>query len=134
MSLAWLQAIMAGDDRARGTDRGCGCAQTQGGGNCANALTAAARLGLAPMLVTKLGGDAVGDGIVEELAADGVDTGLALRQPGAPSPFTYIIVDAEGVPELWPLSASQRLPATPPSTLQCPPASMRNQSTVLSRR
>ncbi|PNH04108.1 Ribokinase [Tetrabaena socialis] len=27
--------------------------RTQGGGNCANALTAAARLGLAPTLVTK---------------------------------------------------------------------------------
>lgn len=50
------------------------------------------------MLVSKLGGDAVGDGIVEELVADGVDTGLVLRQAGAPSPFTYIIVDAEGVP------------------------------------
>ena len=70
--------------------------QTQGGGNCANALTAAARLGLAPALVSKLGGDAVGDGIVEELNADGVATDLVLRQPGAPSPFTYIIVDAEG--------------------------------------
>ena len=38
----------------------------------------------------------MGDGIVEELRADGVDTGLVLRQAGAPSPFTYIIVDAEG--------------------------------------
>ena len=75
--------------------------QTQGGGNCANALTAAARLGLAPVLVTKLGGDAVGDGIVEELNADGVDTGLVLRQVGAPSPFTYIIVDAEGAQHLY---------------------------------
>ena len=80
-------------------DLQCGVrnAQTQGGGNCANALTAAARLGLAPTLVTKLGSDAVGDGIVEELRVDGVDTSLVLRQPGASSPFTYIIVDAEGV-------------------------------------
>ena len=84
-----------------------GCAQTQGGGNCANALTAAARLGLAPTLLTKLGGDAVGDGIVEELRANGVDTALVLRQAGAPSPFTYIIVDVAGVltlavPCAWP--------------------------------
>jgi hypothetical protein len=29
--------------------------QVQGGGNCANALTAAARLGLSPTIVTKVG-------------------------------------------------------------------------------
>lgn len=29
--------------------------ETQGGGNCANALTAAARLGLSPVIVTKVG-------------------------------------------------------------------------------
>ena len=85
--------ILHNETLMRGT---VACAQTQGGGNCANALTAAARLGLAPALVTKLGGDAVGDGIVEELNADGVDTKLVLRQAGAPSPFTYIIVDAQG--------------------------------------
>lgn len=28
--------------------------ETQGGGNCANALTAAARLGLSPLLVSKV--------------------------------------------------------------------------------
>ena len=33
---------------------------------------------------------------MEELEADGVDTALVLRQAGAPSPFTYIIVDSEG--------------------------------------
>ena len=38
----------------------------------------------------------VGDGIVAELQADGVDTALALRQASAPSPFTYIIVDSAG--------------------------------------
>lgn len=36
----------------------------QGGGNCGNALTAAARLGLHPTIVTKIGGDGVGDGIL----------------------------------------------------------------------
>ncbi len=56
--------------------------------------------------MSKLGSDAVGDGIVEELAADGVDTGLVLRQPGAPSPFTYIIVDAEGGSRPWQLLRS----------------------------
>lgn len=71
-------------------------AQVQGGGNCANALTAAARLGLAPSLLTKIGGDGLGDGIVKELQEDGVDTTHALRAAGHPSPFTYIIVDRTG--------------------------------------
>ena len=71
-------------------------AQTQGGGNCANALTAAARLGLAPALVSKIGDDAIGDEILAELRSDGVDTAHVLRAAGSPSPFTYIIVDRQG--------------------------------------
>ncbi|WIA17202.1 hypothetical protein OEZ86_014349 [Tetradesmus obliquus] len=70
--------------------------EVQGGGNCANALTAAARLGLKPTIVTKIGGDGLGDGILSELHADGIDTSLVLRATGHPSPFTYIIVDREG--------------------------------------
>lgn len=70
----------------------------QGGGNCGNALTAAARLGLAPTIVSKIGGDGVGDGILAEFRRDGVDTAHMLRAPGAPSPFTYIIVDRQGAP------------------------------------
>ncbi|KAG2424569.1 hypothetical protein HXX76_014449 [Chlamydomonas incerta] len=70
--------------------------ETQGGGNCANALTAAARLGLYPTLVTKIGGDGLGDGIIGELHADGIDTTHVLRAAGHPSPFTYIIVDRQG--------------------------------------
>ncbi|GLI60496.1 hypothetical protein VaNZ11_002658, partial [Volvox africanus] len=70
--------------------------ETQGGGNCANALTAAARLGLAPTLVTKIGADGLGDGIISELHRDGIDTAHVLRAEGHPSPFTYIIVDRRG--------------------------------------
>eukprot|EP00878_Enallax_costatus_P034999 GHUV01038957.1.p1 GENE.GHUV01038957.1~~GHUV01038957.1.p1 ORF type:complete len:333 (+),score=19.32 GHUV01038957.1:577-1575(+) len=70
--------------------------EVQGGGNCANALTAAARLGLSPTIVTKIGGDGLGDGIISELNADGVDTSLIIRAADHPSPFTYIIVDREG--------------------------------------
>ncbi|PRW59942.1 pfkB family carbohydrate kinase [Chlorella sorokiniana] len=70
--------------------------EAQGGGNCGNALTAAARLGLAPAIVTKIGGDGVGDGILAEFKGDGVDTQYVLRAAGAPSPFTYIIVDRQG--------------------------------------
>lgn len=67
----------------------------QGGGNCGNALTGAARLGLSPTIVSKIGGDALGDGIVAEFHRDAVGTDHLLRAPG-PSPFTYIIVDREG--------------------------------------
>ncbi|GAX78658.1 hypothetical protein CEUSTIGMA_g6096.t1 [Chlamydomonas eustigma] len=70
--------------------------EVQGGGNCANALTAAARLGLSTTLVSKIGGDSLGDGIIRELAEDGVDTAYTIRAPGYPSPFTYIIVDKSG--------------------------------------
>eukprot|EP00887_Chlorella_sp_A99_P006384 scaffold3.g6384.t1 len=70
--------------------------EVQGGGNCGNALTASARLGLAPVVVSKIGGDSLGDGIVAELRREGVDTGGLLRAAGAPSPFTYIIVDRQG--------------------------------------
>ncbi|GBF88472.1 hypothetical protein Rsub_01185 [Raphidocelis subcapitata] len=72
--------------------------EVQGGGNCANALTAAARLGLSPAIVTKIGGDGLGDGIISELVRDGVDPSLVLRAEGHPSPFTYIIVDRAGAP------------------------------------
>ena len=74
--------------------------QTQGGGNCANALTAAARLGLQCSLVSKIGDDGIGDQIVAELQSDGVQTDHVLRARNAPSPFTYIIVDRTGMPAL----------------------------------
>jgi len=69
--------------------------EMQGGGNCGNALTAAARLGLKPVIVSKIGSDSVGDAIVEEFENDGVDTTFLLRSQTGRSPFTYIIVDRE---------------------------------------
>lgn len=75
---------------------GCVSAQTRGGGNCANALTAAARLGLESYLVSKVGDDSISDEIEQELLADGVKTQFLLKAEGHPSPFTYIIVDKQG--------------------------------------
>ena len=72
--------------------------QTHGGGNCANALTAAARLGLQCSLVSKIGDDGVGDQIIAELQSGGVQTDHVLQARNAPSPFTYIIVDRTGTP------------------------------------
>ena len=74
--------------------------QTRGGGNCANALTAAARLGLDTHLVSKVGDDSIGDAIEQELIADGVQTNCLLRAKSHPSPFTYIIVDRAGEIEI----------------------------------
>lgn len=71
--------------------------QTQGGGNCANALTAAARLGLQPFLVSKIGDDGIGEQILSQLQGDGVQTTHVVRGENSPSPFTYIIVDRTGM-------------------------------------
>ncbi|KAL0041970.1 hypothetical protein WJX79_010631 [Trebouxia sp. C0005] len=69
--------------------------ETRGGGNCANALTAASRLGTDACLVTKVGNDRIGQQIVQELQADGVNTDFLLRSQGA-SHFSYMIVDKQG--------------------------------------
>ena len=70
--------------------------ETQGGGNCGNALTATARLGCRPRILTKLSDDGAGKAIVDEFEADGVDTSAIVIERGASSPFTYIIVDRAG--------------------------------------
>ena len=69
--------------------------ELQGGGNCGNALTAVARLGVKASIVSKIGSDSVGDAILAEFARDGVATNHMLRSEIGKSPFTYIIVDRE---------------------------------------
>lgn len=71
--------------------------QTRGGGNCANALTAAARLGLDSFLVSKIGDDGIGEQIEQELLDDGVHLDFLLKAQEHPSPFTYIVVDKTGM-------------------------------------
>ncbi|KAL6774519.1 hypothetical protein ACKKBG_A25310 [Auxenochlorella protothecoides x Auxenochlorella symbiontica] len=68
----------------------------QGGGNCANALTAAARLGAPVAIISKAGSDAAGSSIEAELQGEGIDTQCLLFSKTGPSPTTYIIVDAAG--------------------------------------
>lgn len=70
--------------------------QIQGGGNCANALTAAARLGAPVAIISKAGSDAAGSSIEAELQGEGIDTQCLLFSKTGPSPTTYIIVDAAG--------------------------------------
>ncbi|KAF0900839.1 hypothetical protein E2562_035475 [Oryza meyeriana var. granulata] len=67
--------------------------KVQGGGNTGNALTAAARLGLRPRIISKVSNDPQGRNILKELQDDGVDTSYILVAEEGNSPFTYIIVD-----------------------------------------
>lgn len=88
--LAHVASYPKPDDKIRTTDL-----QVQGGGNVGNALTAAARLGLTPRIVTKVADDSLGDEILSELQQEGIDTSHVIVAKGGVSPFTYIIVDAE---------------------------------------
>ena len=64
------------------------------GGNVANGLTAAARLGDRKCaLVSAVGADANGAAVLESLARDDVDASLVLTR-GARTPFTYIMIAA----------------------------------------
>eukprot|EP00899_Mesostigma_viride_P027449 jgi/Mesvir1/788/Mv17386-RA.1 len=67
-----------------------------GGGNVGNALTASARLGLRPAILSKVADDATGDSILKELEADGISTQHIKIGKGGTSPFTYIIVASVG--------------------------------------
>jgi len=67
-----------------------------GGGPAANASVAAARLGGAVRLWSRVGDDAVGGRIVSELEEEGVDTSGVRRVAGARSGCSVIIVDARG--------------------------------------
>ncbi|CAL5000460.1 unnamed protein product [Urochloa decumbens] len=67
--------------------------KVQGGGNTGNALTAAARLGLHPRIISKVANDAQGRNVLKELQDDGIDTSYMLVAEDGNTPFTYIIVD-----------------------------------------
>ncbi|ONM02846.1 pfkB-like carbohydrate kinase family protein [Zea mays] len=62
--------------------------KVQGGGNTGNALTAAARLGLRPRIISKVANDAQGRSILSELQTDGVDTSYILVRITIPQRFS----------------------------------------------
>lgn len=66
-----------------------------GGGNTANALTAARRLGIPCSLVSKVGDDMYGRAAIQELQEDGIDTRLVAAKNGVNTSFTYVIVDTK---------------------------------------
>ncbi|KAI5057489.1 hypothetical protein GOP47_0027504 [Adiantum capillus-veneris] len=69
--------------------------KVQGGGNAGNCLTAAARLGLRPRILSKVAEDAFGKLVIDELIGDGVDTSFIVVSESGTTSFTYVIVDRE---------------------------------------
>ncbi|HET8727204.1 MAG TPA: PfkB family carbohydrate kinase, partial [Alphaproteobacteria bacterium] len=64
-----------------------------GGGPAANAAVTVARLGGRAALWARVGADAVGQRIVMDLAAEGVDVSAVRRIDGAASGVSAVIVD-----------------------------------------
>ncbi|XP_068662940.1 uncharacterized protein [Aristolochia californica] len=86
--LVMVAAFPKPDHKIRSTN-----SLVQGGGNAGNALTGAARLGLAPRLIAKVSDDAQGRNVVAELETDGIDTSFIVVSKEGNTPFTYVIVD-----------------------------------------
>eukprot|EP00930_Biecheleria_cincta_P001502 TRINITY_DN102640_c0_g1_i1.p1 TRINITY_DN102640_c0_g1~~TRINITY_DN102640_c0_g1_i1.p1 ORF type:complete len:741 (+),score=108.03 TRINITY_DN102640_c0_g1_i1:53-2275(+) len=80
------------DDKVRTED----CAWL-GGGNAANTACALARLGTPTAILSMVGNDAMGKGIINELKADGVITDAIVLAPDSPSACTSILVDQQTV-------------------------------------
>ena len=67
-----------------------------GGGCAANAAVAVSRLGGRAVLATRLGDDIIGDMILTDLEAEGVDCSLVRRFEGRRSSYSSVLVDPEG--------------------------------------
>lgn len=67
-----------------------------GGGLAANAAVTVARLGGAASLASVIGDDDTGDVVLDGLRAEHVDTHLVERAPGLATPFSAVIVSANG--------------------------------------
>ncbi len=67
-----------------------------GGGPAANAAVAIARLGGHVMLAARVGSDSIGDAIISDLTAEGVDCSLVHRLPEGKSSLSAILIDDTG--------------------------------------
>ncbi len=67
-----------------------------GGGGAANAAVSIARLGGSASLAAQIGDDGVGEIILRDLEAEGVDTAFVQRSPDGQSAFSSVLVDAAG--------------------------------------
>ena len=66
------------------------------GGKGANQAAAAARLGASVAMVGRVGGDAFGQALLDNMRAQGVDVAHVRADPDAPSGTALIIVDGNG--------------------------------------
>lgn len=66
----------------------------QGGGQVATAMVALARWGLKTRYMGKVGDDDKGRFSVDSIRTEGVDVSHVLVEPGAPSQYAFIIIDA----------------------------------------
>ena len=71
-------------------------AEIVGGGCAANAAVAIARLGGKALLGARLGTDPIGDMIMADLAAEGVEVSNVTRTHGARSSYSSVFIDAQG--------------------------------------
>ena len=67
-----------------------------GGGCAANAAVAVARLGGSAVLGARVGDDRIGDMILADLAAEGVDVANVTRNAGGRSSYSSVYIDATG--------------------------------------
>ena len=68
----------------------------QGGGNCASAIVASARLGTKAGMLAKVGGDSTGDFVIKDLQYNGVDTSHILRgPPGSSGPYCLSVSEVD---------------------------------------
>lgn len=65
----------------------------QGGGPAATAAVAAARLGARTAYIGQIGDDDFGDFMLREFEREKVDTSRVIRQPGARSQFSFVMVE-----------------------------------------
>jgi sugar/nucleoside kinase (ribokinase family) len=68
----------------------------QGGGNCATALVASARLGVKAGILAKVGGDSTGDFVIKDFQFNGVDTSRILRDlPDTSSTYSIAVSEVD---------------------------------------
>ncbi|MDK9720771.1 MAG: PfkB family carbohydrate kinase [Rhodospirillales bacterium] len=89
------------------------------GGGGANAAVALARAGDTALLVAALGSDAVGDGLLSQLTAIGVDLSLCLRLDG-PSSRSLVMTDPLGERSI--VNLKRLLESEPPRRILTAPA------------
>jgi ribokinase len=82
-----------------------------GGGPTATALVTARRLGLSACFLGKVGDDALGSQMIEELGDEGVDVSSVIIERGATSQFAFIMVDERSAARtiLWTRGSVSRI-------------------------